>query len=242
MFVVYYPCIDSTNRAALELAAKDYSHGWVVLADEQSHGRGRLDRSWDSRAAEDILLSIICYPELAPEDAFRYTMAASIAVVQAVRRICDIECGIKWPNDILFGLKKLCGILTEAQFDDDPPFMVIGIGLNANSRMADHGELANTAVSLLDATGQEHDRNQLIIALLEEFNSLHDSCAEDAQHITRLWEKHAMLLGRTVSIHSGTETLSGTATGITADGRLVLRDAEGQQHLILCGDLHLRFE
>lgn len=242
--IVYYPCIDSTNRAARELALQGASHGWVVLADEQSAGRGRLDRTWESQAGEDILASIIVCPDLPAAESFRLTMMASIAVVQAVERVCAVACGIKWPNDIFLNGKKLCGILSEGRIDHDHMvFMVIGIGLNVNSSMQGRAELASEAISLHDATGQRHDRSALIIAMLEEFGRLYAIGAEGTgENIQRLWEKHAMMLGRMVSIHNGNDAISGIARGIMPDGSLIVQEPTGREHIIVCGDLSLRLE
>lgn len=241
--IMYYPCINSTNRAARELALQGDTHGWVVLADEQSAGRGRLDRIWESQAGEDILASIIVYPHLPAADAFRLTMIASIAVVHAVKQVCAVSCGIKWPNDIFLNNKKLCGILSEGQPGPDRmQFMVIGIGLNVNSSMANRGKLAANAVSLRDATGKRHDRNLLIIAMLKEFNRLYAIADEDGAQIKHLWEEHAMMIGRSVSVHSNAAIISGIACGIMADGRLIVREPSGQEHIIVCGDLSLRLD
>ena len=242
--IVYYPCIDSTNRAARDLALQGASHGWVVLADEQSAGRGRLDRTWESQAGEDILASIIVCPQLPAADSFRLTMMASIAVVQAIEQECAVTCGIKWPNDIFLNGKKLCGILSEGRIDHDRlAFMVIGIGLNVNSSMQGRGALASEAISLRDATGQRHDRSALIIAMLEAFDRLYAIGAEGTgENLRRLWEKHAMMLGRMVSIHNGNDILSGITRGIMQDGSLIVQEATGREHIIVCGDLSLRLE
>ncbi len=240
--IVYYPRIDSTNRAARALALQGNAHGWVVLADEQSAGRGRLDRRWRSSAGEDVLASIIIHPELAPAQGFRLTMIASIAVVLAVKRICAIACGIKWPNDICLNGRKLCGILSEGQTENERmQFMVIGIGLNVNSSMAGRKDLAYTAVSLRDAAGIPCDRTALVIALLEEFDALYAAVHENAgEHIRQLWQQHAMMLGRQVSITGGDTVVCGIASAVTPDGSLIVRDDQGRDHSIVCGDLSLR--
>jgi BirA family biotin operon repressor/biotin-[acetyl-CoA-carboxylase] ligase len=242
--IIYYPLIDSTNRAARALALQCNAHGWVVLADEQSAGRGRLDRSWQSSAGEDILASIIVYPDLSAADSFRMTMIASIAAVRAIGRVCAVACGIKWPNDIFLTGRKLCGILSEGRIEQERvQFMVIGIGLNVNSSMAGRGALQAGAISLLDATGTRHDRNALLIALLEEFDALYaDGAGQAGERIQQLWQQHAMMLGRQVSITGGDDVLSGIARGINPDGSLVVRDDQGRDHTIVCGDLSLRLD
>lgn len=242
--VVYYPRIGSTNRAARTLALQEQAHGWVVLADEQDAGRGRLERTWQSQPGRDILVSIIVQPGPAAAESFRLTMAASVAVVLAVQRVCGITCGIKWPNDIYLHGKKLCGILSEGQAEDGRlRFMIIGIGLNANSRMAGRGELEAGAISLMDATKRLQDRTALLIALLKEFNRLYAIVDDSAgETVRQLWERHAMMLGRLVAIHNGDAVLRGTARAIMPDGRLIVRDRQGLDHKIACGDLSLRLE
>jgi BirA family transcriptional regulator, biotin operon repressor / biotin---[acetyl-CoA-carboxylase] ligase len=242
--IIYYPQVDSTNRVARALALQGNAHGRVVLADAQSAGRGRLDRVWTSRAGEDILMSIIVCPELSPAQAFRLTMIASIAVVRAIGRMCGVACGIKWPNDIFLQDKKLCGILTEGQSDSERmDFMVIGIGVNVNSSMAGRPDLADTAISLCDATGCRHDRSALSIAMLEDFNSLYaDGVVGAGERIRCLWEQYAMMLNRAVTVKNGDDDLRGTALGIMPDGSLVVRDLQGRDHSIVCGDLSLRLD
>ncbi len=240
--IIYYPRVDSTNRAARDWALQGDAHGWVVLTEEQSAGRGRLNRTWNSQAGNDILASIIVYPHFPAADLFQLTMIASIAVVQAIEQMCAVTCGIKWPNDIFMNEKKLCGILSEGQIGDPLPFMVIGIGLNVNSSMTGRGDLASSATSLRDATGQQHDRNTLIIAILENFNRLYATADNEGEQIRSLWEKHAMMLGRRVSVHSDGDVLSGIARGIMPDGRLIVRESSGREHLIVCGDLSLKLD
>jgi BirA family biotin operon repressor/biotin-[acetyl-CoA-carboxylase] ligase len=171
-------------------------------------------------------------------------MMASIAVVQAVERVCAVACGIKWPNDIFLNGKKLCGILSEGRIDQDRmEFMVVGIGLNVNSSMQGRAELASEAISLHDATGQRHDRSALIIAMLEAFDRLYAIGAKGTgKNIQRLWQKHAMMLGRMVSIHNCNDAISGIARGIMPDGSLIVQEATGHEHIIVCGDLSLRLE
>jgi len=168
-------------------------------------------------------------------------MMASVSVVQAIKKTCGITCGIKWPNDIFLNGKKLCGILSEGQIDDRMQFMVIGIGLNVNSSMSCRTDLATPAVSLQDASGKQHNRSELIIAMLENFNRLYQVSDTDGSHIKHVWEEHAMMLGRKVTIHSD-DSISGIARGILPDGRLIVREESGREHLIVCGDLSLRLE
>ena len=130
--VHYRDEVNSTNNIAKELANQGEPTGSIVVADNQSAGRGRLARSWVSVPRKSILVSIILRPSFLPHHAPKCTLMAAVAVVKAVQRATGLQCGIKWPNDILLGGKKIAGILTEMNAEIDKiNHIVIGVGINA---------------------------------------------------------------------------------------------------------------
>ncbi len=152
-----FDSIDSTNRRAKQLAGSGAPDGTVVVAEHQTGGRGRLSRSWEAPPHSCILCSIIFRPALQPEDLFRLTMMASIAVVDALRATAEIRAGIKWPNDVYAGDKKICGILTETECTAQAvQYAVVGIGINVNWNLTGHSELGGSATSLQRCLRQRH--------------------------------------------------------------------------------------
>ena len=240
----YFPRLDSTNRLAKELAEQHAADGTVVLAEEQTAGRGRLDRAWLAPAFSSILCSVIFYPDLAPASLFRLTMMASVAVVNAINHACNIPAKIKWPNDVYLGTKKVCGILTEFSGHQDLiRYAVVGIGINVNNDFTDHPEIESIATSLRAESGRKISRLNVLKAVLEELDRQYQLLAAGrADEVRRAWEQHALILGKRVTFYSGDKTLTGTAQGIDEDGHLMLIDENGARQEIISGDVSLRLE
>jgi BirA family biotin operon repressor/biotin-[acetyl-CoA-carboxylase] ligase len=240
----YFPRIDSTNRFAKELAARNAPDGTLVLAEEQTAGRGRLDRPWLAPAFSSILCSVIFFPDLAPASLFRLTMMASVAVVNAINRACKLPATIKWPNDVYLGNKKVCGILTEFSGDQTRVrHAVLGIGLNVNNDFTSHPELEDIATSLQAESGREISRLTVLKALLEELDYCYHLLATGrADDVRKAWEQHALMLGKRVTVSSADETITGIAQGIDADGHLMVIDESGAPREIVSGDVTLRME
>ena len=240
----YFPRIDSTNRMAKELAARNAADGTLVLAEEQTAGRGRLDRTWLAPAFSSILCSVIFFPDLAPASLFRLTMMASVAVVNAITRVCKLPAKIKWPNDVYLSNKKVCGILTEISADEiQVRYAVVGIGLNVNNDFTSHPDLESIATSLQAESGRKISRLNVLKALLEELDYHYQLLATGrADDVRKAWEQHALILGKRVTVSSGDETVTGLAQGIDADGHLILIDENGAAREIVSGDVSLRLE
>jgi BirA family biotin operon repressor/biotin-[acetyl-CoA-carboxylase] ligase len=240
----YFPRIDSTNRFAKKLAASGAADGTLVLAEEQTAGRGRLDRTWLAPAFSSILCSVIFFPDLAPASLFRLTMMASVAVVKAINRACKLPARIKWPNDVYLGDKKVCGILTEFSGDQQRVrHAVVGIGLNVNNDFKSHPELESIATSLQAECGRTISRLKVLKALLEELDHHYQLLTTGgADDVRKAWEQHALILGKRVTVSSGDEIVAGTVQGIDADGHLMLIDESGAPREIISGDVSLRLE
>jgi BirA family biotin operon repressor/biotin-[acetyl-CoA-carboxylase] ligase len=240
--VHYVTQTDSTNRLAGELAAQGAAEGTLVIAEEQTGGRGRMDRKWVSARCSSILCSIIFHPDLAPAALFRLTMLASVAVVRALDAVCSLAAGIKWPNDVYAGNKKVCGILTEfAAEDEQVQYAVVGIGINVNEDFGSAPELAETATSLKKECGRTISRRAVLQRLLEELDRGYEALLQGgAAELKTAWERYSLILNRLVTIVSEDGSIQGTARGITADGHLLLADARGSIREIVCGDVSLR--
>lgn len=235
--VEFHPSLSSTNARARDLAAAGASD-IVVLADEQTGSRGRLDRRWESPSG-GIWLSVLCRPDRPPTDAPLYTLAAAVATTRAVRAV-GVEAGIKWPNDVLVRgdgagerERKLAGILTEMQGETDRiAWMIVGIGCNAN---VDPAALPPRATSLRGTVG-DVDRRTLVQRLLREFDGLRT----DLEAVLPAWREHALTLGRRVRVETTRETIVGRAVDVTFPGGLVLETPEGRTTVSVGDCEHLR--
>jgi BirA family biotin operon repressor/biotin-[acetyl-CoA-carboxylase] ligase len=238
----YFLQTDSTNRIAKEMAAQGAAEGTLVIAEEQTSGRGRMDRTWISAPFSSILCSIIFYPGLGLSSLFRLTMMASVAVVRAIQMVCKLPAQIKWPNDVYIGNKKVCGILTEfAAERDRVQYAVVGIGINVNEDFGSAPELADTATSLKKECGRTISRRAVLQRLLEELDRSYEALLQGgAAELKTAWENYSLILNRQVTIVSEDGRIEGTARGITADGHLLLADARGTIREIVCGDVSLR--
>ncbi|MEI6126911.1 MAG: biotin--[acetyl-CoA-carboxylase] ligase [Pseudomonadota bacterium] len=241
--IYYFESIDSTNRIAKEYAQTGASDGALVVAEEQTGGRGRLNRTWISPAGSSILCSCIMYPKISIASIFRITMLASLGVVRAIDRACGMEAQIKWPNDVYINEKKVCGILTEfGSARDKTLYAVVGIGLNVNFDIEKCPEISDSATSLRNIRGSSVARLPLFKALLEELDKLYlDFMQTGSCNVRSEWERHSMILNRPVEIICGDETMRGIARGFNEDGHLLLEDS-GVLKTILCGDVSLRLE
>ncbi len=168
--VLYFPTLVSTNLFARELIAKEACDGTLVLADEQTGGRGRLGRSWDTQPGTSVAMSYITRPDLPAKDLPMITLACALAVSRAVDGCSGLETRIKWPNDIYCGGKKLCGILTEGVTGPYGSYAVIGIGVNVNAEEIP-APLRASATSVRLCAGREISRTELIVRIIEGFGA-----------------------------------------------------------------------
>jgi BirA family biotin operon repressor/biotin-[acetyl-CoA-carboxylase] ligase len=228
--VEYHDEIGSTNRRARELATAGRSTV-AVLADEQTGGRGRLDREFSSPSG-GIWLSLLCRPDIAPREAPIYTLAGAVATAETLRGV-GVDAGIKWPNDVLVDGRKIVGILTEMQGEADRiSWIIVGIGINAN---IDVDRVPETATTIREQVG-DIDRSALTRRIIERFEELRSTPAE----VMSNWRELSATLGQRVRVETPNETIVGDATDIEFPGTLVVATADGECR-ISAGDCeHLR--
>jgi len=254
MPLVYEPTLESTNTLAREAGRRGSPHGTLVVTDYQHAGKGRLGREWVSEPGKDLTFSLLLRPDVPPELASRFTLAASTAVADAISTLGDLgsRVAIKWPNDVLVDGRKICGILSEASLDMDRlHWLVIGIGLNVNSSPEDGvsgfglppGALAPT--SLRGCLGRPVPRAPLLVDLLERLEARWAEAAGGgwAAVLSRFRELDA-LIGKPVEVRLGSRTdappLAGIARGLSPEGELLVADADGAVRSVLSGDVTLR--
>src|SRR5512138_2373785 len=219
----WYEEIGSTNDRAKELADAGAEHGEVVVAEAQTAGRGRRGRTWASPARKNLYLSVVLRPDLPPARAPELTLVASVALCDAIRQ-AGVEAGIKWPNDLLAGGRKIAGVLTELAAEPDRVhWVVLGAGVNVNARPEDFPEeLRADATSVLIERRQPAPRALLAAACLTALESWIDRHAEEGfAPIRDAWRERSVTLGREVLVkegNAGGRELAGVAEDIDATG------------------------
>ena len=231
---------DSTNSVAMRLGESGEPHGTIVLAEEQTAGRGRAGRSWTSEKSAGIYCSVLFRPQIPPAHAPLLTLVAGLAARDAAAEDLDALPDVRWPNDLLVGGRKFCGILTEMHAEPDRiHHAVVGIGMNVNqSKMPD--DLGDIATSLRIETGKTHSRLELLIRLLRSLDRYYNQfLAEGAAPIVRRFaEVSSFFKGKRVRITTATETFIGTTAGLEPSGVLrVARDDGGGIVAVLSGDV-----
>ncbi len=232
--------IDSTNVRAVHLARSGAADGTLVLAEEQTAGKGRLQRRWHAPRGSSILMSLILRPPLRPQEAQRVTMICSLGAVTAIERITGLAIQVKWPNDLYLRDRKLGGILTELGARGQAlDYVVVGLGMNVDLDPRDLPNVATPAISLSEALGTPVSRTDLLVEMLRQIDTRYQRlCSGWVPN--QEWEKHLVNLGRPVTARSSDATIVGSAEGVDRDGALLVRDADGVLHTVLAGDVTLR--
>jgi BirA family biotin operon repressor/biotin-[acetyl-CoA-carboxylase] ligase len=250
----------STNADAMALARQGEPEGIVLVADHQTAGRGRAGRSWVAPPGAGLLASILLRPPAPVVDLV--TMATAVAAASAVARVAGVEPRLKWPNDLVWpgdGTapdRKLAGVLAEADWPVTAPIsagwrepsahhrtaVVVGIGINVAWPDDVPDELADVAVAIDHLVPHPVDREDLLIALLEELGPRYEALVRgERSSLLGEWRSRSATLGRRVRVDLGSDDVEGKAVDITDDGQLVVDTIEGGQRVFAVGDVvHLR--
>jgi BirA family biotin operon repressor/biotin-[acetyl-CoA-carboxylase] ligase len=232
----HYYKIGSTNTEAMRSAAEGAPEGSVFLAEEQLAGRGRGARSWHSARSAGIYCSVVLRPAMPPSEALIFSLAAGLAVRSAVLEIApQLAPDLKWPNDLLLGGKKFCGILTEMNAEaTQVRYLAVGIGINVNQSKFP-AELRELATSLRIETGTEWSRVELCGALLKSFDRAYDVLKNDAgaqaSILRRFEEGSSSVRGRRVRVEEN-GGIEGVTEGLDARGFLQVRTPEGLRTVV----------
>ncbi len=242
--IIYLESVDSTNSYGKKVAEGSFVEGTVIFAEEQSSGRGRLGRYWVSPKGKGIWMSLLLKPEVLPSDAPKLTIVAAQAVANALLHSCGLSAQIKWPNDIVAGGRKLCGILTEMSAEEDEiRYVIVGIGINANLEPVDFGaELLETATSVNIEKGGRISRKVLSAAVLMEFERLYTEFARTGSIASFLddYKSRSAVLGKDIRIIGKKEEIIGTAVDISEEGQLVVRLEDGSLREVMSGEVSVR--
>lgn len=240
-YVIDLKTTESTNGIAAKMAEQGEPEGTLVIADEQTGGKGRRGRSWFSPAGTGIWMSLILRPLLPMAQAPQLTLVAAVAVSLALTEITGQKAGIKWPNDILFDHRKNCGILLEMSMESEEiKYVIVGIGVNVNQEITDFPpELQDKVTSLRMIAGHPIKRALVVQRILEQFEILYDRFLEEGGFapIREQWSRQSVTLGKQVTAHTPRGVLTGVAIDIDEMGALILQDEQGQLQKVFSADI-----
>jgi BirA family transcriptional regulator, biotin operon repressor / biotin---[acetyl-CoA-carboxylase] ligase len=239
--IFYYPTIGSTNDRALELVLAGEPEGVLVLAEEQTGGRGRRERVWHSKARIGIYVSIVLRPMVPAPRAPLFTFTAAVAVTAALREVTGLSATIKWPNDVMIGPRKIAGILAETRGSESIiRDMVLGIGINVNHGERDFTpEILARATSVRVETGGCPDRAALLVSVLEGFERRYARLlGGQAAEILREWESFSALPpGRSLVVQGPAGRTEGRVAGVDEEGALLLTRPDGRTVRVPFGEI-----
>ena len=239
----FYEETDSTNDRIRELAGEGAPEGTLAVAERQNAGRGRRGRAWDAPAGSGIWMSLLLRPYIPPAQASVLTLLAGLALCEAIEQETGLKAGIKWPNDVLLGGRKLVGILTEMDCDMEQIHSVtLGIGINVQTEVFS-AELREIATSLLLESGKRFDRAVLAGAVLDGFTQLYEAFLAAGGSFAPFRERYlakCLNIGREVLV-LGKETYAADALDITPEGELVVKRKDtGKTEIVFSGEVSIR--
>ncbi len=247
----YFEVAESTNSLLkAEAEAGRAREGDVIMANHQTAGKGRLDRSWESPPGKGLLFSVLLYPGIATERIALMGLMASLGIFDGLVEYLETavslgrnaanQLQLKWPNDILAGGKKLCGILSESSLDkENNQFAVIGAGVNINHNQNDFTpDLEKSATSLFLLTGSVQQRDAVLRLILKNLNLYYEKLkSEGAGWIAETWLRRAGIEGRRIFVKQPNEVLTGICLGLEQNGAIVLRLENGGRKVVYSGDV-----
>lgn len=236
--VIYMKTIDSTNKYAKNVEGD----GILVIAEEQTGGRGRLGRQWESPAGQGLWFSLILKPDIDPSEASLVTQIAAGAVWTGIMEITGLRAEVKWPNDILIGGRKVCGILTEMNSElGAVQRLVVGIGINVNLKMLPD-EIAQVGTSLQLETGREWSRVALLHAIIRAFESDYFTYLDtrEIKAVIKICRDNSYLLGKRIRIIQGGREEFATAVDISDRGELMVQKPSGAVVPLISGEISVR--
>jgi BirA family biotin operon repressor/biotin-[acetyl-CoA-carboxylase] ligase len=237
----YFETIGSTNDEALAWARQGARDLSLIVADEQTLGRGRLDRRWFTPPRTALAFSLILRPSYVEKPLLSRIVGLAALALADVLQTLGLDPQIKWPNDVLLNGRKVAGILIEATwFEDEVQSIVVGMGVNVTKESVPATNILGfPAISLENALGYAPDRSTLLYAILANFIALRPHLGSDA--FLSAWEKKLAYYGRQVRVELGGEkSVSGKVVGLDQDGSLKIRDDRGNIIPVRFGDVRLR--
>jgi len=233
--------VDSTNNYARKLAEESAAHGTLITAREQTLGKGRRGRSWETERDVNVMMTLLLRPDIRPEHASQLTLLMAMAVAKGIRKVTGLEALIKWPNDVVVAGKKICGILTEMNTEVDYiNYVVIGTGINVNQE--NFPEELEYAGSLGNILGRTVSRAELIACVMEELEILYEIFIR-TEDLTALYKEYNQLCvncGREIRVLEPGNEYTGTTEGINETGELVVKKEDGTRVCVYAGEVSVR--
>jgi len=240
----WFESINSTNDRAKQMAQNGAPHGTVLIAGQQTGGRGRMGRSFHSPSGKGMYLSVILRPQCNPSQLMHLTCAVGVAVCKAVESIIGYKPGIKWINDLVADKQKLGGILTEMSIDTasgNADYAILGIGINCNHTPEDFPpELQEIATSLLAVTKQPVSVAQLAAATVHEIQQMSRTLLTGKDAIMDAYRKNCITLGKEILILRGNEKRYALALDVDIDGGLLVKFSDGTTETVNSGEVSIR--
>ena len=240
--VVYYEETDSTNTRVKQLAEQGAVHGTLVVADRQNAGKGRRGRGWESPSGKNIYMSLLLRPDMEPVKAPMLTLVMALSAAEAIREKEGLDVKIKWPNDLVIGTKKICGILTEMSAEIDYiNYVVTGIGINTNIETFPD-ELKEKATSLYLEKGEKVKRAELIVLIMEKYEKNYEKflCVKDLSFMQERYNEMLVNSGREVRVLEPGNEYNAYAFGINQTGELLVRKENGEEEAVFAGEVSVR--
>ena len=241
--VCYVPVTGSTNADLKTLAKQGAPQGTAILAGQQTGGKGRLGRSFHSPEGMGIYLSILLRPDCAPTELMHLTCAAAVAMCDAVEAAAGFRPGIKWTNDLVYGHRKLGGILTELGLSPAGrvDWCIIGIGINCRQKETDFPEeIRDIAGSIAMVTGTDISPARLTGAMLDALHRMDIRLLTEKEAILDAYRADCVTLGKEISVVRGEEIRHGTALSVDSEGALVVSYPDGSLEAVNSGEVSIR--
>ena len=241
--VQYFPSLDSTNDRLKALGIQGAPHGTAVIAGFQTGGHGRLGRCFHSPEGMGLYLSVLLRPGCPAIQLMHLTCAAAVAACDAVEAAAGFRPGIKWTNDLVWGSRKLGGILTELRLTPrgDVDYAVIGIGINCRQQETDFPpELRSMAGSLAQAGGKDISPALLAAEMLNALEAMDRRLLTEKANILDTYRRDCVTLGREISVLRGDTVRHGTAMDVDTDGALVVAYPDGTTEAVNSGEVSIR--
>ena len=239
----FFSELDSTNDRLKVMARQGAPHGTVLLADRQTGGHGRMGRTFLSPEGMGVYLSILLRPSCAPADLMHLTCATGVAMCEAVEQAARFRPSIKWTNDLVYGKRKLGGILTELGLNPKGgvDYAIIGIGINCCQTETDFApEIRDIAGSLSMAAGREIDRSQVAAAMMDALCRMSGNLLSGKAWLPDQYRKDCITVGQDISLLRGEEVRHGHAVDVDDNGALVVAFPDGSMEAVNSGEVSIR--
>lgn len=240
--VSYRRVTESTNEDAKDFAEEGREHGFLVVADEQTGGKGRRGRAWNSPAGTSISFSLLLRPDFEPNKASMLTLVMAVAVAEVLSKLTELDVKIKWPNDILINKKKVCGILTEMDAEMDYIHnVIIGVGINVNNNSFPE-EIADIATSVCVEKGEKVSRADIILGIMDYFEFYYGEFVKngDLSVFVDLYDSYLINRNEKVKVLDPKGEYTGTANGINDYGELIVQKDNGDFARVSSGEVSVR--